>query len=73
MVTVTSTELKNDLSHYIDLARTEDVMVTRNGKPVARISNPNEDRRAIAKALIGIIPDDGTTPEEARAERLSRI
>ena len=66
------TELKNNLGKYLMLAATEDIFVTKNGKVVAKISNPYQDRVDIAKSLFGILPAD-VTLEEAREERLDRI
>jgi len=69
-VLVTSTEFKTNISKYLALATKEDIFVTKNGRRIARISNPNEDKVAIAKSLFGIIPGD--TSEDSRGERLSK-
>ena len=37
---ITATELKNNLGKYLLLAETEDIFITRNGKVVAKLSNP---------------------------------
>ena len=71
-MSITATELKNNLGKYQMLAATEDIFVTKNGKVVAKISNPYQDRVDIAKSLFGILPAD-VTLEEAREERLDRI
>ena len=54
------------------MAATEDVFVTRNGKVVAKLSNPYQDRIEVAKSLFGILPSE-TTLEESKEERLSKI
>ena len=41
MLEVTATEFKVNFGHYLDLVPTEDIWVTRNGKYVARLVNPN--------------------------------
>ena len=71
-MSITATELKSNLGKYLMLAATEDIFVTKNGKVVAKISNPYQDRVDIAKSLFGILPAD-VTLEEAREERLDRI
>ena len=71
-MSITATELKNNLGKYLMLAATEDIFVTKNGKVVAKISNPYQDRVNIPKSLFGILPAD-VTLEEAREERLDRI
>ena len=61
---ITVTELKNNLEEYIQLAAMEDILITRNGNVIAKFSNPNQDRVAIAKSLFGIIPADETLPKQ---------
>ena len=70
---ITVTELKNNPEKYIQLAAMEDILITRNGKAVAKLSNPNQDRVAIAKSLFGIIPADETlTKQEYMSDRAIR-
>ena len=71
-MSITATELKSNLGKYLLLAATEDIYITRNGKVVAKLSNPYQDRVDIAKSLFGVLPADMTL-EDAREERLSRI
>lgn len=71
-MSITATEFKNNLGKYLLLATTEDIFITRNGKTVAKLSNPNQDRVEIAKSLFGILPPD-VTLEETKEERLSQI
>ena len=54
------------------LAETEDIYITRNGKVVAKLSNPYQDRVDVAKSLFGILSTDMTL-EETREERLNTI
>lgn len=71
-MSITATEFKMNLGKYLMLAETEDVFITKNGKVVAKLTNPNADRVEIAKSLFGIIPAE-ITPEEARDERRDKI
>ncbi len=71
-MSITATELKSNLGKYLLLAATEDIYITRNGKTVAKLSSPYQDRVETAKSLFGILPSD-VTLEEAREERLDRI
>ena len=43
-MSITATELKINLGKYLMLAETEDIYITRNGKVVAKLSNPYQDR-----------------------------
>ena len=38
-MSITETWLKENLSKYLLLAATEDVYITRNGKPIAKLTN----------------------------------
>ncbi len=71
-MSITATELKLNLGKYLILAETEDIYITRNGKVVAKLSNPFQDRVDIAKSLFGILPSD-LSLEESREERLDKI
>ena len=71
-MSITVTELKRNLDKYLILAETADVYITKNGKIIAKLTNPNQNRVAIANSLFGIIPDD-ITVDEAQKERLEHI
>ena len=71
-MSITATELKMNLGKYLMLAETEDVFITKNGKVIAKLTNPNADRVEMAKSLFGVILAD-VTVEEARDERLDNI
>ena len=71
-MTITATELKENLSKYLTLSAMEDVYITKNGRILTKLTNPFQDRVETARSLFGCIPAD-MTPEEARAERLERV
>lgn len=71
-MSITATELKENLGKYLMLAESEDVYITRNGKIVAKLTNPFQNRVDIAKSLFGSVPDE-VTLEAANAERLGKI
>ena len=71
-MSITATELKNNLSKYLLLSATEDVYITRNGQVISNLTNPFQARVDIAKSLFGVIPAD-ITLEQAREERLNKI
>lgn len=71
-MSITATELKANLSKYLLLAATEDVFITRNGKTIAKLTNPFQNRVDVVNALFGSIPSDMTL-EESRTERLGQI
>ena len=71
-MSITATELKQNLGKYLALSLTEDIFITKNGKIVAKLTNPYQTRVETATSLFGILPCD-LSLEEAKAERLSEI
>ena len=70
IVSITATEFKNNLSKYLQLSATQDILITQYGKVIARLTKPFENRIEVAQSLFGILPQT-TTLKEAREERLS--
>lgn len=71
-MSITATELKINLGKYLLLAETEDIYITKNGKIVAKLTNPFQDRVETAKSLFGVLPSD-ISLEEAKEERLKNL
>lgn len=65
---ITATEFKTNLGHYLELVAQEDIIITRNGKRIAKLTDAAKDKSDILKALTGIIPSD-VNLEQAREER----
>ena len=72
MMSITATELKQNLSKYLLLSMTEDIYITRKGKVVSKLTNPFQDKLSTVDALFGSVPDT-VTLEEAREERLDTL
>lgn len=68
-MSVTATELKNNLGKYLLISATEDVFITKNGKVVAKLTNPHQDRVDTAKSLFGVLSEDADL-QESKEERL---
>ena len=69
---VTATEFKTNFGKYVDLLLSEDIYITRNGKTVAKMVNPNV--RAVdtlSGLLAGKLPEDFDA-KTLREERLER-
>ena len=71
-MSITATELKTNLSKYLLLSATQDIYITKNGKIIAKLSNPFQDRVELVNSLVGILPPEASE-EEAREERLNKI
>ncbi len=69
---VTATEFKLNLGKYLELVHTEDIWITKNGKTVAKLINPNVSAvDSISGILKGKIPAD-LHRHSIREERLSK-
>ena len=68
-MSITATELKKNLGKYLMLSATEDVFITKNGRVVAKLTNPHQNRVDTAKSLFGVLPKNADI-NTARAERL---
>jgi prevent-host-death family protein len=69
---VTATELKSNIGKYLLLVSKEDIFITKNGKSVAKLSSAKQNKVDIVRSLIGSVPGETATLQEAREERLSR-
>jgi antitoxin (DNA-binding transcriptional repressor) of toxin-antitoxin stability system len=69
---VTDTEFKTNFGKYLDLLLTEDIFITRNGKTVAKVVNPQISAvDSISGILTGRISDD-IDRKSIREERISK-
>ena len=70
---ITATELKNNLGKYLEMAESQDIFITKNGKSIARLTSPAVNKLALLDDLVGIIPQEKAIDENTiREERLSR-
>ena len=69
---VTATEFKLNFGKYLALLAMEDIFITKNGKTIAKVSNPNVSAvDAISGLLAGKLPTDYNA-KAMREERLKR-
>lgn len=71
MIVVSATEFKTNLGHYLDIVKNEDIVITRNGKRIAKLSDVATNKTDILNSLTGILPSD-VSLNDARGERLSK-
>ena len=69
-MSITATELKQNLGKYLLLSAQEDIYITKNGKIIAKLTNPYQDRVSTAQALFGILPKDADV-DISKEERLA--
>lgn len=69
---VTATEFKLNFGKYLEMVVAEDIYITRNGKTVAKMINPNVSAvDSIAGILAGRVSPD-TDRHSLREERLAK-
>ena len=68
MLQVTATDFKTNFGKYLNLAGKEEIHITKNGINVA-VLIPPKARASVIDELIGVIPNDGYTVKQARADR----
>ena len=69
---VTATELKANIGHYLSAVSEGDVFITKNGKVVAKLSSPVQDKQFLLDSLVGLTAHNPVSLEEAKKERLTR-
>ncbi|MDE6388374.1 MAG: type II toxin-antitoxin system prevent-host-death family antitoxin [Lachnospiraceae bacterium] len=69
-MSITATELKQNLGKYLLLSAQEDIFITKNGKVIAKLTNPYQDRVSTAQSLFGILPQDADI-DTSKGERLA--
>ena len=69
---VTATKFKTNIGHYLDTVSKDEVYITKNGKLVAKLSNPVQDKQALLDSLVGITAGNPVSLEEAKKYRLSK-
>jgi prevent-host-death family protein len=79
-VQIALTDLKVNVGHYVDLALTEDVVITKYGKPTAKIVRFDKEPWYLKRMpeeitsveqLFGTLPSD-IDLKDVRMERLSK-
>ena len=68
---VTATEFKSNLGRYLEMVEKEDIVITRNGKRIAKLTDAAKNKTDILRALAGIVPSSVLLKQE-REERLRR-
>jgi len=70
---VTATQFKSSIGHYLDtVAEKKSIYITKNGKLIAKLSDPEEDKMLTLSSLIGIIKGNTVSLDDIKRERLAR-
>jgi antitoxin (DNA-binding transcriptional repressor) of toxin-antitoxin stability system len=68
---VDSTAIQNNFGKYLDLASTEEILITKNGRPVSRLLGENTVVSFLSERLLGIFPSD-VNEDSTKNEKLKR-
>lgn len=69
---VTATDFKLNLGKYLDLVSKEDIFITRNGKTIAKIVNPQISAVDSIRGLLADTAPADIDMDSLREERLSK-
>lgn len=71
MTQISVSELKANAGKYVTMAMEQDILITKNGKVVAKLVTAKVDKVAAAKEMFSIIPKGiEVNLDEIREERL---
>ena len=68
---VTATEFKTNFGKYLDMLTKEDIFITRNGKTIAKVINPQVSAVESLRGMLKDVPSD-IDLNSLREERLSK-
>ena len=69
---VTATEFKKNLGKFLEMSLEEEILITKNGKIIAQLSQPNAEKLAILRTLVGFAKEENLPLSVIKDERLSR-
>ena len=68
---ISLTEFKSGIDHYLDAIDKDGIVITKDGRSIAQLTQPPRDKLAIIESLCGIVPASANE-RDAREERLAR-
>ena len=69
---VTATEFKTNFGKYLDMLTKEDIFITRNGKTIAKVINPQVSAVDSLRGMLKNVPSD-IDMDSLREERAVKI
>ena len=72
MTQISVSELKTNAGKYVTMAKDQDILITKNGKVVAKLVTAKVDKREAFKHFMSLFPENGLDldPDKIREERL---
>ena len=74
MIQITATDFKANFGKYLALVEQEDIIITKSGKGIVKLSSVKPDKVKDMESLFGIIPWDGVDIDDKqfKSERLAK-
>ena len=69
MIQISVSELKANVGKYVSMVNEKEIYITKNGKRVAKLTAPKQDKISAAMSLFDILPPEADL-DKARMERL---
>lgn len=71
MTQISVSDLKANAGKYVTMAQEQDIMITKNGKVVAKLVTAKVDKKDAFKHFLSLFPEKGLDldPEYVREER----
>lgn len=73
MTRISVSELKMNTGKYVTMAKDQDILITKNGKVVAKLAPAKVDKKAAWDSLTSIFEGINLTDEEFEKSREERI
>ena len=68
---VSVAEFKTEIDRYLELVGEEEIVLTKDGRNIAKITPEAESLSSVIRSLRGILPETATL-EEAHEERMAK-
>lgn len=68
---ISSSDFQNNVGKYIEISNNQEVVILRNGRPVARLVGMDKTVSFLTDKMLGVLPED-TDLDTAKSERLAR-
>jgi hypothetical protein len=69
---ITATEFKENIGKFLTLANSQDILISRNGKTIARLTNARDEKMAAIRAMRGTLKGSKISLKNVRNERLAK-
>ena len=69
---ITATEFKTNVSRYLALAENQEIMITKNGRSIAKLVGARDGGSPMLRSMRGILKDADVSKDSIKDERLAK-